>query len=239
MLPMKDRFLFATMESSSYSLSLSEWGLQRPPQLTFEYWWKATRIGRLSGLAVGLIGGWITYLEAQNMLPDGTAAIFAMFGQSSASKVVNVFMGDLISQAALLFCLLSLSLFVGIHRFVHAGAYKPMGRIGAATVLSHTAMQAGLAAVAFLAMGYSCIACLTGAWRYALGFSLLAALTLTYCAIAWSIFRFMFAFSDRDHGWKSRLIGGMMAFSALAMPWMLEGVAYLQERLHAWMILSR
>lgn len=228
---MKHRFLFATARHEPFSLDLRDWGLSQPPQLTFEYWRKITRPGQYSGLVVGLLGGLTAQIDSQSTLLNKLTPFFAMFGVSSANKVVNIFMDNLLSQAVMLACLLSLAFLVGAHRAIHGGASKPVGRIGAGAEKSHSALQIGLASVMFLTLGYALVAGLTGAWRYAIVFSLLAALAMAYSALTWSIFRFMFSFSTGDHGWKSKLIGWVMMLSPFATPWTLEAATFLQAQL--------
>ncbi|MGC4061235.1 MAG: hypothetical protein QM749_10495 [Aquabacterium sp.] len=228
---MKERLLFTAVKGRAYSLTLSEFGLSRPPQLTRAHWWRVSKPGRWSGLAVGLFGGGLTVLDAQHKVPPGVTPIFELFGQHQAAKVVSMCLGNLLGQPTLMFFLWALTWLVGCHRSVHGGVLKPRGWLGAGAEYSHTALQIGLSAVAFASLGFGLVAASTGAWRYALGFTLMTGLVLAYCALTWTIFRFMFVLCEHDDDLRSRLIGITIALSAVAMPWLLQGLSFVQKQL--------
>lgn len=224
---MRERRLFSA-RTKTYSLPLYELGLSRPDELKFATWWKGLKVGRRSGLLLGMLGGGLAHFDYQGALPSAMSAIFKMFGEQKASKVVDVFLNDILSQHLLLTLLLSLTFLVGLHRGLHGGVTHPVGRVGKAASSVHITLQNGLAAVAFCSLAFGLVALATGDWVYALKFALMSALTFGHCAVTWSLFRFMFVFSDRDHDLRSRLMGVPLMACACAMPWMLEVQAIME-----------
>ena len=224
---MRERRLFSA-RTKTYSLPLHELGLSRPDELKFATWWRGLKVGRRSGLLLGMLGGGLAYFDHQGALPNAMSAIFKMFGEQKASKVVDVFLSDILSQHFLLTLLLSLTFLVGLHRVLHGGVTHPVGRVGKVVSSVHIALQNGLAAVAFCSLAFGLVALATGSWIYALKFALVSALTFCHCAVTWFLFRFMFIFSDRDHGLRSRLMGVPLMACACAMPWALEYEAIME-----------
>lgn len=213
------------------SWGMREFGLGRPYLVTPEFVWRQTSAGRWIGIAAGMGGGTLSYLEHIHELPAFAVEMLDVFGKQSANKTLEAFMGELLSPMLWMAALLMLTFLTGVSRLKNGGLDKtPSDALTKVVTGCYVTLMSGLMFVATASACFATLALLTGYWRNALGFSFVAALAAMHAAVVWSVLRMMFVLADDDNdSARSRGLGLLLVGVVVAMPILLP----LAERAEA------
>lgn len=218
------------------SWSMREFGLSRPTIITPEFFWNQTSAGRQIGLAVGLLGGTLSYLEHKQALPHLAIEALSVFGKHSASKTLEAFMGELLSPTLWMAALLVLTFLVGVSRLKNGGLDRVAADSLTKTITGcYVVLQSGLMFVATTSASFGALALITGSWWVSLGFFLTVVLVAMHSAVVWSVLRMMFVLSDDDSGSvKSRVLGLLLTGTVIAMPKLLPFAEQVEVIVRSW-----
>jgi hypothetical protein len=213
------------------SWGMHEFGLGRPDLVTPEFAWRQTAAGRWIGIAVGVGGGTLSYLEHIQTLPAAAVEMLDVFGKHSANKTVEAFMGELLSPMLWMAALLMLTFLTGVSRIKNGGLDRaPSDALTKVITRCYVTLMSGLMFVATASSSFAALALITGYWRSALGFSFVLILAAMHAAVVWSVLRMMFVLADDDgDSARSRALGLLLVGVVIAMPMLLPLAERVEE----------
>lgn len=213
------------------SWGMREFGLGRPDLVTPGFAWRQTSAGRWIGIAVGLGGGALSYLEHIQALPAVAVEVLDVFGKHSANNTLDALMGELLSPMLWMAALLMLTFLTGVSRIKNGGLDRtPRDALTKVMTGCYVTLMSGLMFVATASASFAALALATGYWRSALGFSFVVILAATHAAVVWSVLRMMFVLADDDgDSARSRALGLLLVGVVIAMPMLLPLAERVEE----------
>jgi len=145
------------------SWGMREFGLGRPYLVTPEFVWRQTSAGRWIGIAAGMGGSTLSYLEHIHELPAFAVEMLDVFGKQSANKTLEAFMGELLSPMLWMAALLMLTFLTGVSRLKNGGLDKtPSDALTKVVTGCYVTLMSGLMFVATASVCFATLALLPG-----------------------------------------------------------------------------